>query len=283
MSRFQLYLFDLYFPSSGSYRRSFLSLFSVSSSLTPSSTSSLPPAVPTSSEPQDSQHSVDGVAVGASGLPGEVAVLATPEVTVAVAPGPSEGLTPASLKVALVVPSSLHPASPSPSLASGGPSFSDDVVQQFDATHRLSELTAAWGSLSTSFGEKLQVGFTAVPFLHARFSSVLTLYFSLSVLAQSFSRDHSGFFFSSENERKLSSEVSVLKADLDLLRAELETERQMHQKEEKTLRARVMESETAAESAKNECKGAVGSACILYFDFFFFADLFLGVLSSSPS
>jgi len=120
--------------------------------------------------------------------------------------------------------------------------------------------------------------------LHARFSSVLTPYFSLSLLAQSFSRDHSGFFFSSENERKLSSEVDVLKADLDLLRAELETERQMHQKEEKTLRARVMETETAAESAKNECKGAMGSACFfLYFDFFFFADLFLGVLSSSPS
>jgi len=56
------------------------------------------------------------------------------------------------------MPSSPRPASPSPSLASGGPPFADDVVQQFDATHRLSELTAAWGSLSTlatSFGEKL--------------------------------------------------------------------------------------------------------------------------------
>jgi len=105
VSRFQLYLFGFYFPSSGSYRRSFLSLFSVSSSLISSSTSSLPPAVPTSSEPQDSQHSVDEVDVGASELPGEVAVLAAPEVTVAVAPGPSEGLTPASLEVALVVPS----------------------------------------------------------------------------------------------------------------------------------------------------------------------------------
>jgi len=128
--------------------------------------------VPTNPEPRDSQHSVDEVAAGALELPGGVAGLAVPEVTVAVAPGPSEGLTPASLKVALVVPSSLHPASPSPSLASGGPSFSDDVVQQFDATHRLSELTAAWGSLSTlatSFGEKLQVGFTAVPLLHAHF------------------------------------------------------------------------------------------------------------------
>ena len=85
----------------------------------------------------------------------------------AVMSGPSKGLDPASLEVALVAPSSPQPASPSPSLASGGPSFSDDVVQQFDATHRLSELTAAWGSLSTlatSFGEKLQVGFTAVLF-----------------------------------------------------------------------------------------------------------------------
>ena len=233
--------------------------------------------MPTSSKPQDSQHSVDEVAVGASELPGEVAALAAPEVTVAVAPGPSEGLTPASLEVALVVPSSPHPASPSPSLASGGPSFSGDVVQQFDATHRLSELTAAWGSLSTlatSFGEKLQVGFTATPLLHARFSSVLTPCFSLPLFAQSFSRDHSGFFFSSENERKLSSEVDALKADLDLLRAELETERQVHQKEEKTLRARVVETEkqrdAAVESAKNECKGAAGSACFfLYFDFFF--------------
>ncbi|XP_066336305.1 WEB family protein At5g55860-like isoform X2 [Miscanthus floridulus] len=204
-----------------------------SSSLISSSTSSLPPVMPTSSELRDSQHSVDEVAAGASELPGGVADLVAPEVTVAVAPGSSGGLAPASLEVALVAPASPQPASFSPSLASGGPSISGDVVQQFDATHRLSELTAAWGSLSTlasSFGEKLQ----------------------------SFSRDHSGFFFSSENERKLSSEVDALKADLDLLRAELETERQVHQKEEKTLRARVVETEkqrdAAVESAKNECK-----------------------------
>ena len=66
---------------------------------------------------------------GLSELPGEVVDLATPEVTVAVVPGPSEGLAPASLEVALVAPSSPHPASPSPSLASSGPSFSGDVVQ----------------------------------------------------------------------------------------------------------------------------------------------------------
>ena len=68
--------------------------------------------------------------------------------------------------------------------------------------------------------------------------------------------------------------MDALKADLDLLQAELETERQMHQKEEKALRAWVVEMEkqrdAAVESAKNECKGAMGSACFfLYFDFFF--------------
>ena len=103
--------------------------------------------MPTSSEPQDSQHPVDEVAVGVLELPGEVADLAAPEVTVAVVPGPSKGLAPASLEVALVAPSSPEPASPSPSLASGGPSFSGGVVQQFDATHRLSELTTAWGGV----------------------------------------------------------------------------------------------------------------------------------------
>ena len=79
-----------------------------------------------------------------------------------------------------------------------------------------------------------------------------------------------------------------MKADLDLLRAELETERQMHQKEEKTLRAWVVETEkqrdAAVESVKNECKGVTGFACFfLYFDFFFFADLFFSDLSSSLS
>ena len=104
------------------------------------------------------------------------------------------------------MPSSPQPASPSPLLASGGPPLADDVVQQFDATHRLSELTAAWGSLSTlatSFGERLQVSFSAVLSLDVRFSSVLMSCFSLSLFAQSFSHDHTGFFFSSENEKKV--------------------------------------------------------------------------------
>ena len=150
------------------------------------------------------------------------------------------------------MPSSPQPASPSPSLASSGLSFADDVVQQFDATRRLSELTAAWGSLSTlatSFGEKLQVSFSAVPSLDVRFSSVLMLCFSLSLSAQSFSHDHTGFFFSSKNEKKLSSEVSALKADLDLLQAEMEAERQTHQEEEKSLRAWVVEIEKQRDAA----------------------------------
>jgi hypothetical protein len=39
----------------------------------------------------------------------------------------------------------------------------DNVLREFDATHRLSELTTEWGILAagaTSFGEKLQVGFS---------------------------------------------------------------------------------------------------------------------------
>ena len=84
--------------------------------------------------------------------------LPAPKVTVAMAAGSSQGLAVASQEIALVVPSLHRPASPSPLLASGGSPLADDVVQQFDATHRLSKLTAAWGNLATfatSFGEKL--------------------------------------------------------------------------------------------------------------------------------
>ena len=68
--------------------------------------------------------------------------LLTPEVTVAMAVDSSEGLAVASQEIALAMPSLHRPASPSPLLASGGPPLADDVVQQFDATHQLSELTA---------------------------------------------------------------------------------------------------------------------------------------------
>ena len=116
-------------------------------------------------------------------------------------------------------------ASPSAPLGTGDQRLDDDVLQQFDATHRLSELTAAWGTLATSFGEKLQVSFSEVLSLDVRLCLVLMPFFSLSLFAQSFSRDHTGFFFSSETEKKLSSKVSTLKAELDLYRAELVTER----------------------------------------------------------
>ena len=73
--------------------------------------------------------------------------------------------------------------------------------------------------------------------------------FSLSLFAQSFSQDHTGFFFSSETKKKLSSEVSALKAELDLCRAEMETEHQTHQKKEKALCARVIEAEERRDAA----------------------------------
>ena len=101
--------------------------------------------MPPSTEPQDSQHTAGEVVVGATRLSGgdAAADLVAPEVTMAIAAGPSEGLASASREIALVMPSSPRSASPSPSLASGGPPFADDVVQQFDATHLLSKLTSA--------------------------------------------------------------------------------------------------------------------------------------------
>ena len=164
--------------------------------------------------------------------------------TVAVGPSKEVARASSAQDMALVLSSSHRPASSSAPLATSSQHLDDDVVREFDATHRLSELTAAWGNLAagvTSFGEKLQVSFSEVLSLDVRLSSVLMSFFSLFI--QSFSRDHTGFFFSSETEKKLSSEVSTLKAELDLYRAELETERQTHQKEEKALRARVVEAE----------------------------------------
>ena len=206
-----------------------MSTFRPSSSLNPQSTSCQPSSVPLCTESQDSDHTVVEVAV--RGTEYAATDLLTLEVTVAMAADSTEGLAMASQEIALVMPSLPRLASPSPLLASGGPPLADDVVQQFDATHRLSELTAAWGSLSTlttSFGERLQVSFSVVLSLDVRFSSVLTSCFSFSLFGQSFSHDHTGFFFSSENKKKLSSEVSTLKAELDICRAKLETKRQAH-------------------------------------------------------
>ena len=86
--------------------------------------------MPSSTEPQDSQHTIGEVVAGATKLSsdGATADLAASEVTVAIASGPSKGLALASWEVTLVIPSSPRPGSPSPSLASSGPPFADDVV-----------------------------------------------------------------------------------------------------------------------------------------------------------
>jgi len=47
----------------------------------------------------------------------------------------------------------------------------------------------------------------------------------------------------------LSSELSALKIELDLCQAEMEAERQTHQKEEQALRARVVEAEKQRDAA----------------------------------
>ena len=137
-----------------------MSTFRPSSSLNPQSTSCQTSGAPLCTESQDSERTVVEVAV--RGTEYAATDLLTPEVTVAMAADSSEGLAVASQEIALVVPSSPRPASPSPLLASGGWLLADDVVQQFDATHRLSVLTTAWGNLvtfATSFGEKLEVCF----------------------------------------------------------------------------------------------------------------------------
>ena len=79
----------------------------------------------------------------------------------------------------------------------------------------------------------------------------------------------------------MSSEVSALKAELGVYLAELETERQTHQKEEEALHARVVEAEKRRDAAvqeasknveamKNECNGIAGSFCFLLYSNFSF-------------
>ena len=114
--------------------------------------------------------------------------LLTPRATVAVAVDPSEEVVGASQDAALVLPSLHQPVSPSAPLGTSGQRLDDDVLQQFDAIHRLSELTTAWGTFVTSFGEKLQVSFSKVLSLDVRLSSVLMSCFSLSSLFSFFLR-----------------------------------------------------------------------------------------------
>jgi hypothetical protein len=69
--------------------------------------------------------------------------------------------------LALVVVSSAQPTSSPAGHASSSLRLEEDVVLQFDATHRLSELTASWGRLAAgaaSFGEQLQVRASFVSF-----------------------------------------------------------------------------------------------------------------------
>ena len=119
------------------------------------------------------------------------------EVTVAVAVEPSEEVAGASQGTALVLSSLPRPASPSTPLPSGVQRLDDDVVQQFDATHRLLELTAAWGNLmtfATSFGEKLQVSFSKVLSSGVHLCFVLMPSFSLSFCLVFFSRSYQLLF-----------------------------------------------------------------------------------------
>ena len=98
----------------------------------------------------------------------------------------------------------------------------------------------------------------------------------------------------------MSSELSALKTDLGLYQAELEAERQTHQKEEQGLCARVVEAEKQRDAAiqealknseamknleamKKECNGIASSFVSFCIRTFFSTDLLFGALFSSPS
>ena len=121
MSEFWFYFSASVLLFSFSYRRVSLSTFRPSSSLSLQSTSCQTSGVPSHTESQDLERTVAEVAV--RGTESAAADLPAPEVTVAMAAGSSEGLVVASQEIALVVPSSPRPSSPSPLLASGGPPF----------------------------------------------------------------------------------------------------------------------------------------------------------------
>ena len=154
-----LLLFFL-FSDSYSYRQVSLSSCRPLPSLNPQSTSCQSSGVPLCAESRDSECTVGEVAVRETGFLGDHAAdLLAPKVTVATAVGSSEEVAGASHDMALALPSLHRAASPSAPLGTGDQRLDDDLLQQFDATHRLSELTAAWETFVTSFGEKLQVSF----------------------------------------------------------------------------------------------------------------------------
>ena len=124
-------------------------------SLNPQPTSCQSSGAPLRSESLDSECAVDKVAVRGIGFSGgSVATdLLAPEVTVAVVVDPSEEVAGASQDTALVLPSLHQPTSPSAPRATSGQRLDDDVLQQFDATYRLSELTTAWEPLRLLLGK----------------------------------------------------------------------------------------------------------------------------------
>jgi hypothetical protein len=104
------------------------------------------------------EHTVGEVVVGGTSLSGDDAAadLVASEVTVAMTVDSSRDVAGTSHDVSLILPSPHRSSSPF------APLSTEDVVHQFDATHRLSELIASWGdfvTFATSFGEKLQVSF----------------------------------------------------------------------------------------------------------------------------
>ena len=80
-----------------------------------------------------------------TGVPGDHAAVDSlaSEVTVAMAVGSSEEVAGASQDTTLVLPPLPALASPSAPLGTGALRLDDDALHQFDATHRLLELTAA--------------------------------------------------------------------------------------------------------------------------------------------
>jgi len=133
------------FSDSYSYHRVSLSSCRPSPSLNPQLTSCQSSGVPLCAESRDSGCTVGEVAVRETWFPSDHAAadLLAPGVTVAAVVGPSEEVAGASQDMALVLPSLHRLASPFAPLGTSDRRLDDDVLQQFNATHRLSELTAA--------------------------------------------------------------------------------------------------------------------------------------------
>jgi len=113
--------------------------------------------------------------------------LPVPKAIVTMAVGLSKEVAGASSiqDTALVLSSSHQAASSFAPLVTSSQHLDDDVVWEFDATHRLLELTTARGILVasvTSFGEKLQVSFSEALSLDVR----LLLFLHLDSLSLSF-------------------------------------------------------------------------------------------------